>query len=846
MKAPSRLPWLSAVLAVGALCVVVMAALAALGAFRRSAAVDPNRLRVAIRLPSSGSRVSVADSVIVLLQASGPEAVARYELWVDGARERVVLPEPDEDRLPSTIQVSWRPLEAGPRILIARAFDGDGHIARSRPVVLETDLPARGDRVALDVVFQPGDTLESVADTFGLAPDDLLTANPGWSGDVEEGQEIRVPIPVSQLPAGYANDDGAVRSEPEVAVDQPAPEPAAGLPSRPGSPTATPGDACRVSLEWTQSERADRYEIYRYGGGELDFTSIGQTDARDASFEDSVPLAGAYQYLVAALNAQGSVEGDPAAIDVPAELCPESAPLPEDGMAWLDLELLSFSADPGLDRAYCYAALLPGTAYIRIPAGDDEFLTPQNGMWDIGRFAAGIHRLGFFQRAEHPVRLQLECWGWQGGDLARLGSLDLEHPRTEWDGRDLLADAGRFAALYRLRSHDNQLPQLAPVIFESGPPPPERFRRPENVEECLQGHTNLTNFADAQARSEAWAGVLACATVDNHQMAVWEWTERASPRYLRSELTGFRLYYDRLGREPRDIPRSDWQLFGEINSATQVYPILDPSCGQTYSYWSVAVGHPVGGLPAPEPGEQGPGFRPPIPGPELPIRETFESPPSNALSASGRDCPEIQEVLLDITLDSIRVGHTWDSCFDIDFECEDGSLETYGQGTFFRIHADGSTEETAEVVFWGDFADCGMNACLGYGWVPDHHTIYLSEEYMSVCDVEGCRRLNTDNNHIRVWVGDGEDIGFEFTLWDQDDDSGRDIWCGTTDDADYWGGADKDANNDTKAFHVGGARTAENWSHFDQRAGDWNNNGLNHQDAVCTVSIIVSAVEVAR
>lgn len=843
---------LAALLAAGLL-------LAALAFFGRPRLIEPDRLRVAIQMPSSGAHISVQDSVTVMVQSSGPGPVTRYELWVDGGLERVVTPEAGEPALPSSVQISWRPLEPGPRILMARAFGPQGESARSHPVIVQADSPNRGDRVEMPVVLQTADTLESMSAIFELSPEEILAANPDWTGEIQAGREISVPVPISDLPPDFVGDDRASIGERGALVVPLPPAPSGDLPSRPGIPAVALEDGCRVALRWDPSERADGYRIYRYGGGDIDFTVQGE--AEEPAFEDRVPLSGGYQYLIAAFNARGTAEGDPAALDVPADRCRESAPQTEGGQSWLDFELLSFSPDDSYERAYCYMSLAPGLAYVRIPAGEDEFLSPNQGQWNVDLFASGINRFGFLQPTDQPVRFGMQCWAWQAGDLIRLGTLDLAHARNEWDGRDLTAAADRFSAIYRLFSHTNEIPQLSsPVSLELAPPPPVFFRRPDSPDDCLLGHTNLTDFADEEARREAWAGVFACLAVDTQQLAVWDWSERPDPRYLRADLMGFRLYYDRLGREPADIRRSEWDLYGEVKSATQVYPLLEPPCEQTYTYWAVAYGAPTilpvqpGDSGAEGPGFNPPDFNPPYFNPPIPdgpdrIPTPMESVASNTLTATGPACPEIQEVLLDITLDYIDVGHTWESCFDIDGECEDLDLEGYGNGTFYRIHADGSTDEEARVVFWVRSAEaCGMGqACLfDFGWVRAHHRLNLADENMQVTDVEGRSPFGVDNNHIRVWVGDGEAVGFDFALWDDDDDSGNDIWCGTSDDADAWGVADKDPDNDYKAFNVAGARTADNWATFDHETGEWTNSGLDHQDAECTVGISVTAVEVAR
>lgn len=843
MKRRFRSSWGVALLILGLVCLGATVVVAGAGILGRTEVKDPDRLRVAIRLPSSGARVSVGDSVAVLMLSTGAGPVVRYELWVDGSAEGAVFPEPGENPPPPTAQIPWRPSEPGIHSLIARAFDGNGNVGRSRPVLVEVAQPQTGDRVGLDITLQPGDTLESVSAAFGLTPDELITANPGWSGNVEEGEEIRVPVPGADLPAGFAGDDDFSRSEPANPADQPAPDPAEGLPSRPGSPTATLGEACAVALQWSPSTAADGYEVYRFGSGEMDFTRVGETRGDEAVFEDVAPLAGEYQYLITAVNNQGASEGDPAVIEISADLCPESAPLPEDGMAWLDLELLAFNPAPGFDRAYCYVSPFPGSAFVRIPEDEDAFLTPSGGVWDIDRFASGLQRLSLYHPADQPVHLEMDCWGWQGGDLSRLGTLEIEHPRPDWDGQQLSAAAQGFEALYRIFSHTNSIPQLVPVFAAFGPPPPVFTRRPDSLGECLEKVPAEGGLADA---GESFAAALACLTVDLHQLMIWDWNERADPRYTVHDLLGFHLYLDRAGREPDDVPRDEWEAYADVSRSLRIYPMLEPPCGETYSYWATAYGVGTEAFADPGPAQEGPqGFIPPIPGEVHPITPVMESDPGNAVQITGPDCP-VEEVLVEITLDDLEMGHTWDSCFDIDGECDDVRLESFGTGTFFLVDEDGNSEQAAEVVFWGDFSgECGLaSVCLGLGSVGAHRTIDLSQENLAVCDIDGCDSLGPGNNTVRLWVGDGDNVVIEFSLWDQDDISGDDIWCGTTDDGAGWEGAGK-FPTETSVLETG-ARSVEEWAALDGATGRWDNDDLDRQDAECTMTFVTSAVEVRQ
>jgi hypothetical protein len=97
----------------------------------------------------------------------------------------------------------------------------------SSPVLVEAAASGPDDLVLLRIVVQPGDTVESLAAAYGIAPDDIRRANPGLSEPLGAGLEIIVPVPRADLPPGAfgsEEEDSPSAPQPDVATPPPAPQ----------------------------------------------------------------------------------------------------------------------------------------------------------------------------------------------------------------------------------------------------------------------------------------------------------------------------------------------------------------------------------------------------------------------------------------------------------------------------------------------------------------------------------------------------------------------------------------------------------------------------------------------
>ena len=789
-----------------------------------------NGVGLTIRLPRQGSRLDMNRVQRVIVQTSRAETVDRLELWVDGRLVGALRRPAEPDSLPPIVQFAWRPAAAGAHILVARGYDSGGHPGRSQPVVVDVAPSEEQALVYLRAQLASGQSLESLAESSGVDLQALREANPGMPASPAPGEEIRVPIPRGDLPPGFHGDDP---ESPPDALPAPAPESAPGLPQA-IELTAEARDGCGVRFQWSGGEGAEAFDLLRFGPGDVDFRSVLEVDGETRQAEGAVPDAGRFLYLVSGSNRNGSTESNLTVVEIAPDECEVYLVPPDDpaGQAWQfeGIELLTPST---FQRLYCYVGS-GGGRYDRLPASEDDFLTSPDGqVWDLFSAAGGINRIVFHWRPERPEPLRMECWGWQGETLSLLGNVDFQ-PDGVPGLRDLVAQGFRMRAdLQPLEG----FPPLVPLSHEDpSVPPPYELDLPAGAIDCAS-HITWGSGAEFEAGERRFMG-WACAELTD-DILQWEW--QASLDTERDDLTGFRIYLNRdYGESPRDDDHtlSTWEVLGEIGSAVQVFPIPRPTCGQTFGFKAQAF---IIGREFVNRAEFG--------APDIEVVATERvSAPSETYPLVAGPCPA-PSVLVEITLDTLTIGRTHDECFDIDLQCDDVSLQGYGEGTWWRVDTDGEPHEVASMMFWNERSRC-ISACTlsgPEGTVRDHDTTLLALQDLSLCTPEtGCTGMGRDNNHFQVWIEDGDAVVFDFALWDHDV-GGDDLFCGTTDDPAFLQAYIDGPGFRNSQFRIG-PFDWETWSDFDHRHADnpWNNDDFGGQldHAECSLDIVVTAIEV--
>lgn len=523
-----------------------------------------------------------------------------------------------------------------------------------------------------------------------------------------------------------------------------------------------------------------------------------------------------------------------------------SAPLLAAEAMWtLQFEWTSLATNTQYDDAYCYLSLARLEPYARVPDNENLFLAPTaGGGWNIEHYAAGINRRVFGQPPREPVPVRIECWARRGGEEPELlGSFSAEHPSEEWDGRDLFGATDGFRVVYHIEPYEN-LGRAQFSLTDASIPAPSNVERPGDADECA----NYTRREGGQELSpgDTAAGLFACLFYN--YLVVWEWWP--SEAYPRSEIDGFRVYYNIYAwynDQPDQLPAQTWEVLGEVGSVNQLFPVpAVPRCG-IYAFRVTALILAEDGL------------------------EERESLPSRPLVVEGPPC---SPSTVEITLDRLDVGLIDDG---VTFECAEGifawicvpapdfQAEAYGFGGFRIYHEDGSGVGVAYLLFWTH--DCGGQgevippipvlgvACVDFHprRVTSNRDIYFEGENLATCDPTAsprCTDYGPNHNTFRLLVGEGDTIEFMFNL--RDDDPGvDDTWCGT--DEDYSSMSEID---ESKPIFIGPYSRddgfGDRYENLERTGGtgfhghyEWDNSGdaLSDQDAPCELEIDVSVVD---
>jgi len=884
------LRWLAAAIALAALLgVLARLFLFGGGGQRELIDIDPssgNLPHVAIRVPSPGARVPAMDPVPVMVQASGGGKIVRYELWVDGGLARQQLSPESDSALPASGRLQWLPGSAGAHVLVARAFDAEGRMGRSRPVVVEAVARPDDGLVGVTVNVQPGDTVESIAQAFGTSPDMIRPPNVG--AEPQAGEQVVVMLPPDRIPGGYRDDDGLAYpaaspeasgvppsgATPEGGTQTPAegrPQPAdagvgeaepvdnaapdelpwgfdrIGDPEPPAAPeglSASHEDGCSVRLEWSDSSDSETgFRVYRSDFG-AEFRPIQDLEANALVYTDRVGWGGHYEYYVASVNAGGESDSNLAGVDVPDDECSIIVGTFWAEVSWiLQFEWTSLATDRPYDDAYCYLSLAHLEPYARVPDNGDLFLAPTaGGWWDIEQYAAGIDRLIFGQLGSEPVPVRMECWGRRGDEQPELlGSFAASHSREEWDGRNLFGATDGFRVAYHIEPYESLARTFYKSVEDPRIPAPtnvrpmNRWEAPDDCEDysAIEGG-NPSPADEVESRLLHWV----CMN-DPESIILWDWAPNAATS--RGDIDGFRVYYNIYGwynEQPDQPPAQMWDVLGEVGSVNQLFPVLPvPTCG-IYVYRVTALILGEDGL------------------------EDRESLPSRPLVVEGPPCPPS---IVEITLESLEVGliddgvtfHClWDWCFPV---CctptYDFVAEAYGVGGFNVWNSENYGRSYGESFFFWTH-DCGgqgevpLRACLDFHPrnVESNRNIYFEEENLATCDswLGPCTDYGPNHNSFRLEVYEGDRIEFWFNLRDDDTVGASDTWCGTDEDYTFESEIDE-----SKPIIIGpysrddefGGR-GENVVVLDDGSYRWKNSGeaLSDQDAPCTMFLDVRVV----
>jgi hypothetical protein len=335
---------------------------------------------VAIASPNAFSQIPAGSPIPVQVAAAGYRPLVSAELWIDGTLMGVQASLPG-GQFQIDAAFLWNPGPAGEHTLVARTLDADGAAAVSAPLLVEI-LPPDGP-------FDPG-------------PAEVLPPAPG-----EE------PPPG---PPGPGESVGPAQAGPPSPADWLSDQSANGAPAAPDLSIEVQG--CGVSLNIHDlSDDEAGFQVFRSLAGAPGWIEIAVLASQSAldwlTYPDDLSGLGDASYYVAAVNAAGAAQSNPAVADVSLADCAGA------GQQVLLVNPVGLHIDAPVDQAYCYRSL-GGLSWQRWPA--TGFFLPGPDGFQV-QDASLVFALNGLEGEPviDKLDLYLECWGWAGGQLLDLG-----------------------------------------------------------------------------------------------------------------------------------------------------------------------------------------------------------------------------------------------------------------------------------------------------------------------------------------------------------------------------------------------------------------------------------------
>ncbi len=357
---------------------------------------------VAISQPANRTRILSGEPIQVQVNAAGQSPFTSVELWINGVLEGVQAV-PGGGRTSTTALFWWIPPEGGNYSLVGRALDEKKGVASSRAVIVFVNLRDYGN--------QP--------DTEGGKVHPAVLPAPSEEYINPEPPEGDGGTPANEWqgsPGDWLN---------SLTTD-----------SAPDAPElAATAEGCNIKLDIHDlSENEEGFGVYRQTTNSQEWVHVKDlaSHAGKGWIESQDPnLSGGVTYYISAFNSQGETSSNLALVNVDPEACPP--PEPHDKLPVLYLKVKNLSIAGNNVRIYCYSSLSSGQ-WSRWP--ESGFIMGDENEHDVPLLVNPLIVAALDDAGIHPgpqsLDLKLECWGWEGGKLRRLGSfmekLDLTSP----------------------------------------------------------------------------------------------------------------------------------------------------------------------------------------------------------------------------------------------------------------------------------------------------------------------------------------------------------------------------------------------------------------------------------
>jgi len=355
--------------------------------------VDVPSAQVSIGNLWNGIQLPANVSFMVNATAFGSQVFNSVELWVDGQLAGVQAA-PTGGALPFSTYFAWLPRVIGNHSLIVAAIDVEGRkILSDQVVVIVTEDPDGAHIPQADADTAP--VVLPAPSAGGYVPPHPPSAN----------ASISPAEPWSGTPGSWTN--GLLGNEVPVAPEI----------------IVNPIGCGAELLIHDLSTNEQGFLIYKEDSFSPTWTQIDTFNANSQSEWISYlvgGLPGTTTYYISAYNSQGEAQSNLAAIFIDPAECP-----PESGTAsGYTLEVTKLLPEVEVERCYCYFST-DGANWSRWPTSG--FLQINEKGYILGGPVINVLDTGFHGEDITPLSgFDMECWGWNGGVLVKLGYFFVE------------------------------------------------------------------------------------------------------------------------------------------------------------------------------------------------------------------------------------------------------------------------------------------------------------------------------------------------------------------------------------------------------------------------------------
>jgi hypothetical protein len=379
-----------------------------------------SRPLVLIHTPQNHDQVETGAAVLIHASARQQKGLRALELWVDDTL--VAKHEVPEGKTTTSMTLSedWIPNQAGDHLLIARATSING-VQGQATIVIGAEKRSEENQWMYQV--EEGDSIESIAESFDMSPEELAELNPDLEGgDLSVGDELIIP-------------------EDELG-DSPFPD------------------------EVEESE----------GGEEPPIEESGIEDAEDVDEEPPEPED----------DSPGSLRLSDLFFELFEMIPRPSRPAEPVGLR-MDVESLrSWGHEESLHCYVAFGVQSPQWVPDADgdPATDESFPALDLGWWDVQPYLAGDAAPVLYWPDNQDLTFTATCVGTAAGgtDALELGTIDLSIPPEDWDGSlkriEVDGPEGHLYMQYRVSRQPTQLSAM-PVILDPDMTPPINVRLDE-------------------------------------------------------------------------------------------------------------------------------------------------------------------------------------------------------------------------------------------------------------------------------------------------------------------------------------------------------------------------------